>query len=157
MNDHIKNILYPAIANEISHIYYLKAGSPNIVEKCGQLIRQNLSILDKIPSDQFQQETNNVCVLDGLPHSVLLSSSTALQNHMFICDKGNPFLRASMFSCVDSILEITHSYFFVSLVRQRILKIDIESGVSLDFQLSNLGLLGFPYWLNSPPEMFYAG
>ncbi|XP_050906616.1 uncharacterized protein LOC127120250 isoform X2 [Lathyrus oleraceus] len=104
-------------------------GSPNIVEKCGQLIRQNLSILDKIPSDQFQQKTNNVCVLDGLPHSVLLSSSTALQNHMFICDK----------------------------VRQRILKIDIESGVSLDFQLSNLGLLGFPYWLNSPPEMFYAG
>ncbi|KAL5099439.1 hypothetical protein RYX36_003766 [Vicia faba] len=131
-------------------------GSPNIVEKCGQLIRQNLSILDKTPCDQFQQKTNDVCALDGLPHSVPLSSLTTLQNHMFICDKGNPFLRSSMFSCVNSILEIVHSYFLISLVRQRILKINIESGVCLDFQLSNLGLLGFPYWLNSPPELFYA-
>ncbi|WJX43228.1 hypothetical protein P8452_30362 [Trifolium repens] len=104
-------------------------GSPRILEICGQLIGQNLSILDKIPCDQFQQKTNNVCVLDGLPHSDLLSSSTTLQNHMFICDKG----------------------------RQRIMKINIESGVCLDFQLSNLGSLGFPYWLSSPVDIFYAG
>jgi hypothetical protein len=69
----------------------MKAGSPRIIEICRQLIGQNLSILDKIPCNQFQQKTNNVCVLDGLPHSDLLSSSTTLQNHMFICDKGNPF------------------------------------------------------------------
>ncbi|KAK2357797.1 GDP-mannose transporter GONST3 [Trifolium repens] len=84
---------------------------------------------DKIPYNQFQHKTDKVCVLDGLPHSDLLSSSTTLQNHMFICDKG----------------------------RQRIPKINIESGVCLDFQLSNLGLLGFPYWLISPVEIFYAG
>ncbi|XP_012575671.1 uncharacterized protein [Cicer arietinum] len=104
-------------------------GSPRILEICGKLIGQNLSILDKIPCDQFQQKTNNICVLDDLPHSNRLSSLTTLQNHMFICDN----------------------------VRQRILKVNIESGVSLDFQLSNLGLLGFPYWLNSPLEVFYAG
>ncbi|KAK2411614.1 haloacid dehalogenase hydrolase family protein [Trifolium repens] len=104
-------------------------GSPRIIEICRQLIGQNLSILDKIPCNQFQQKTNNVCVLDGLPHSDLLSSSTTLQNHVFICDKG----------------------------RQRITKINIESGACLDFQLSNLGLLGFPYWLTSPVEIFYAG
>ncbi|KAK2411612.1 GDP-mannose transporter GONST3 [Trifolium repens] len=84
---------------------------------------------DKIPYNQFQHKTDNVCVLDGLPHSDLLSSSTTLQNHMFIGDKG----------------------------RQRIPKINIESGVCLDFQLSNLGLLGFPYWLISSVEIFYAG
>ncbi|GAU40382.1 hypothetical protein TSUD_265260 [Trifolium subterraneum] len=104
-------------------------GSRRILEICGQLIRQNLSILDKIPCDQFQQKTNNVCVLDGLPHSDLLSSSTTLQNHMFICDKG----------------------------RHRIMKVNIESGVCLDFRLSNLGSLGFPYWLTSPVDIFYAG
>ncbi|WJX90249.1 hypothetical protein P8452_72164 [Trifolium repens] len=104
-------------------------GSPRIIEICRQLIGQNLSILDKIPCNQFQQKTNNVCIPDDLPHSDLLSSSTTLQNHMFICDKG----------------------------RQRITKINIESGVCLDFQLSNLGLLGFPYWLTSPVEIFYAG
>lgn len=104
-------------------------GSPKILEICGQLIRQNLSTFDKIPCDQFQQKTNNVFALDGLPHSDRLSSLTTLQNHMFICDK----------------------------VRQRILKVNIESGVCLDFQLSNFGLLGFPYWLNSPLETCYAG
>ncbi|CAJ2655692.1 uncharacterized protein LOC123920050 isoform X2 [Trifolium pratense] len=104
-------------------------GSPRILKICGQLIGQNLSILDKIPCDQFQQKTNNVCVLDGLPHSDLLSSSTTFQNHMFICDKD----------------------------RQRIMKVNIESGVCLDFQLSNLGSLGIPYWLTSPVDIFYAG
>jgi hypothetical protein len=84
----------------LTFIYYLKAGSPRILEICGQLIGQNLSILDKIPCDQFQQKTNNVCVLDGFPHSDLLSSSTTLQNHMFICDKGNPSLLGHQCSLV---------------------------------------------------------
>ena len=78
----------------LTFIYYLKAGSPKILEICGQLIRQNLSTFDKIPCDQFQQKTNNVFALDDLPHSDRLSSLTKLQNHMFICDKGNHFLLA---------------------------------------------------------------
>lgn len=53
---------------------------------------ENLSILDQIPCDWFQQRTNDSSVLEDLPHSDLLSSLTTLQNHIFICDTGNPLL-----------------------------------------------------------------
>ncbi|KAK7290157.1 hypothetical protein RIF29_04381 [Crotalaria pallida] len=103
-------------------------GSPRILEICGQEIRKNLSILDQIPCDLFQQQSNIVCLLEGLPHSDLLSSVTILQHHIFICDT----------------------------VGQRILKVNRESRTSSNFQLSNLGILGLPYWLNSPLETVYG-
>ncbi|KAG2380897.1 uncharacterized protein HKW66_Vig0202700 [Vigna angularis] len=43
-----------------------------------------------------------------------------------------------------------------TLVGQRILKVCGESGVCSNFRLSNLGILGLPYWLNFPLETFYA-
>ncbi|KAE9611094.1 hypothetical protein Lal_00016217 [Lupinus albus] len=103
-------------------------GAPRILEICGQEIVKNLSILDQIPRDWFQRRSNNACLLDGLPNSDLLSSLTILQHHIFICDT----------------------------VGQRILKVDRESGVHSNFQLSNFGILGLPYWLNFPPETCYA-
>ncbi|OIW01028.1 hypothetical protein TanjilG_14211 [Lupinus angustifolius] len=103
-------------------------GSPTILEVCGQEIMKNLSILDQIPRDWFRQQSNNPRLLEGLPHSDLLSSLTTLQHHIFICDT----------------------------VGQRILKVDRESGVHSNFQLSNFGILGLPYWLNFPLETCYA-
>jgi len=45
---------------------------------------------------------------------------------------------------------------FLSLVGQRVLKVCGESGVCSNFGLSNIGILGLPYWLNFPLETFYA-
>ncbi|CAJ1949407.1 unnamed protein product [Sphenostylis stenocarpa] len=103
-------------------------GSPRILEICGQPIMERLSIIDRIPSDWFQQETKNDFLLGGRLQSDLLSSLATLHNHIFICDP----------------------------VAQRILKVNGESGVCSNFRLSNLGILGLPYWLNFPLETFYA-
>ncbi|XP_020222583.1 uncharacterized protein LOC109805050 [Cajanus cajan] len=99
-----------------------------ILEICGQPIMERLSIIDQIPCDWFQQQPINGFLLGGLPHSDLLSSLATLHNHIFICDP----------------------------VGQRILKVNGESGVCSNFQLSNLGILGLPYWLIFPLETFYA-
>lgn len=53
-------------------------------------------------------------------------------------------------------LVCVYSPIFLSLVGHRILKVDRESGVCSNFQLSNLGILGLPYWMTSPLETFYA-
>lgn len=103
-------------------------GSLRILEICGQPIMKSLSIIDRIPCDWFQQQTKKGFLLEGLQHSDLLSSLATLHNHIFICDP----------------------------VGQRILKVNGESGVCSNFQLSNLGILGLPYWLNFPLETFYA-
>ncbi|QCE04471.1 Six-bladed beta-propeller [Vigna unguiculata] len=103
-------------------------GSPRILEICGQSIMKRLSVIDRIPSDWFQHETKSASLLEGLPHSDLLSSLATLQNHIFVCDP----------------------------VGQRVLKVCGESGVCSNFGLSNIGILGLPYWLNFPLETFYA-
>ncbi|XP_057414825.1 uncharacterized protein LOC130709473 isoform X2 [Lotus japonicus] len=99
-----------------------------ILEICGQPIMKNLSILDQIPCDWFPKKPDNGNLLEGIPRSDLLSSLTTLQNHIFICDT----------------------------VGQRIVKVNEESKVCVNFQLCNLGILGLPYWLNSPLETYYA-
>ncbi|QHO34909.1 hypothetical protein HN51_028423 [Arachis hypogaea] len=103
-------------------------GSSTILEICRQQITENLSILDQVPSDWFKHQNQHACLLEGIPNSDLLASVTTLQNHVIICDT----------------------------VGQRIMKVDRESMVFSDFKLSNLGILGLPYWLNSPLETFYA-
>ncbi|KAF7825724.1 Protein SUPPRESSOR OF QUENCHING 1, chloroplastic isoform A [Senna tora] len=103
-------------------------GSSENFEICRQQITKKLSLLDQVPSDWLQQQTENTCPMEGLPHSGLLSSMATLQNQIFICDT----------------------------VGQRILKVNRESGVCSNFTFSNLGILGLPYWLMSPLETFYA-
>ncbi|KAK7316612.1 hypothetical protein RJT34_00204 [Clitoria ternatea] len=103
-------------------------GSARILEICGQPIMKSLSILDQIPSFCSQLQTNNGFLLEGLPHSDLLSSLATLNNQIFVCDP----------------------------VGHRILKVNGESGVYSNFKLSKFGTLGLPYWLNFPLETFYA-
>ncbi|KAI4354408.1 hypothetical protein L6164_003270 [Bauhinia variegata] len=103
-------------------------GSPEILKIYGQQIKENLSLLDQMPEDWFQQQTDNAFSLEDIPYSGLLSSMTTLQNHIILCDA----------------------------VGQRILKIGRESGICSTFQFSNLAVLGLPYWLTSPLETVYA-
>ncbi|XP_027360430.1 LOW QUALITY PROTEIN: uncharacterized protein LOC113868757 [Abrus precatorius] len=104
-------------------------GLPRILETCGQPIMKNLCILDQIQCDWLQQQQiSNGFLVEGLPRSDLLSSLVTLHDHVFICDP----------------------------VGQRILKVNGVSGICSDFQLSNLKILGLPYWLNFPLESFYA-
>ncbi|KAK7395821.1 hypothetical protein VNO78_16392 [Psophocarpus tetragonolobus] len=103
-------------------------GSPRILEICEQPIMKSMSLIDQIPSDWFPQQTKKSLLLGDLPDSDLLSSLATLHNHIFICDP----------------------------VGQRILKVNRESGFCSNFQLSNLGILGLPYWLNYPLETIYA-
>jgi len=67
---------------------FSNVGSPRILEICGQSIMKRLSVIDRIPSDWFQHETKSASLLEGLPHSDLLSSLATLQNHIFVCDPG---------------------------------------------------------------------
>ncbi|KAK4263406.1 hypothetical protein QN277_028817 [Acacia crassicarpa] len=103
-------------------------GSPEILETCRKQIAKKLSLLDCLAYDWFQQQIEYTCSAEGLPHSGLLSSLTTLQNQVFICDT----------------------------VGHRILKVDQESGVCSNFQFSNFGILGLPYWMTFPLETFYA-
>lgn len=119
----------------------------------------NLSLLDQMPCNWFQQQTEYTCSVEGLPHSCLLSSLTTLQNQIFICDTGGIFLWGSAQSDISMVALFSFVFtpqFLVSLVGQRILKVDRESGVCSNFQFSNFGVLGLPYWLKSPLETFYT-
>ena len=153
----IKTIFHLAWTDGL--LYIFKIGSSIILEICGQQIIKSLSILDQIPLDWFKHQSNDTCLLEGIPNSDLLSSLTIMQNHIFICDTG--FLFLLLFNILWLVI-LLHSLdwftpnFCVSLVGQRIMKVNRESGVFSNFQLSNLGTLGLPYWLNSPLETFYA-
>lgn len=63
-------------------------GSSEIFEICRQEVTKKLSLLDQMPSDWVQQQTEYCCPVEGLQHSGLLSSQTTLQNQIFICDTG---------------------------------------------------------------------
>ncbi|MED6197347.1 hypothetical protein PIB30_055714 [Stylosanthes scabra] len=103
-------------------------GSSTILELCGQKITENLSILDQVPCDWFKHQNQDAGLLESIPNADFLSSMTTLQNHVIICDT----------------------------VGQRIMKVNRESMVCSELKFSNLGILGLPYWLNSPLETFYA-
>ncbi|KAK1551644.1 hypothetical protein Q3G72_001907 [Acer saccharum] len=103
-------------------------GFPKILEICGQLIMENVSLLEQIPNDQLPKQIDSSGSLKGLPYAGLISSVTAFQDHIIMCDT----------------------------VGQRIMKLSRESGVYSNFQLSNFGILGLPYWLPFPLERVYA-
>ncbi|GAV70684.1 hypothetical protein CFOL_v3_14182 [Cephalotus follicularis] len=102
-------------------------GFPNIVDICG-LILEKVSILKQMPLEWLQQQADVDLYPKELPDARLISSFTTFQNHLIICD----------------------------MVGQRVLKLNRESGVSANFQLSNFGILGLPYWLSSSLEKVYA-
>ncbi|KAK2637092.1 hypothetical protein Ddye_031884 [Dipteronia dyeriana] len=103
-------------------------GFPKILEIYGQLIMENVSLLEQIPHDQLPKQIDSSGSLKGLPYAGLISSVTAFQDHIIMCDT----------------------------VGQRIMKLSRESGVCSNFQLSNFGILGLPYWLPFSLERVYA-
>lgn len=103
-------------------------GSSKIMEICGQIIVDKVSILRRMPSDWLQHQFDTNCSLKEIPCAGLLSSLASFQDHVIICDT----------------------------VGQRILKLNKNSGLVSNFQLSNFGILGLPYWLSSSLERVYS-
>ncbi|XP_043721954.1 uncharacterized protein LOC122669282 isoform X3 [Telopea speciosissima] len=99
-------------------------GFPNILEICGEMIREKGSTLKHIVHSCLQQKIDHNCSLDGLQYCSLMSSFTAFQNSIVFCDT----------------------------VCQRVLKLDRGSGIISNLQFSDFGVLGLPYWLSCPLE-----
>ncbi|XP_038704345.1 uncharacterized protein LOC120000365 isoform X1 [Tripterygium wilfordii] len=112
-------------SGEIKQIF---KGFPKILEFCGEMIMEKLSLLNQMPCEWLEQQTDGCFLLKGYPYAGLISSFTTFQNQIVMCDT----------------------------VGQRVLKLSRESGVCSDFQFSNFGILGLPYWFNVPLERVYA-
>ncbi|KAJ0113453.1 hypothetical protein Patl1_01609 [Pistacia atlantica] len=103
-------------------------GFSKILEICGELIMEKVHFVKQMPHDLLQQQIDSSCSTKELPYAGLISSLTAIQNHIIMCD----------------------------MVGQRMLKLSKESGVLSNFQFSNFGILGLPYWLSFPLERVYS-
>ncbi|CAK7349354.1 unnamed protein product [Dovyalis caffra] len=103
-------------------------GFPNILKTFGQLIMEKLSFLKEIPIDYLKQQSDVNCPLKEFQHATLISALTTFENHIVMCDT----------------------------VAHRVLKISRESGACSNFQFSNFGTLGLPYWLSFPVERVYS-
>uniref|UniRef100_A0A2C9V104 Uncharacterized protein n=1 Tax=Manihot esculenta TaxID=3983 RepID=A0A2C9V104_MANES len=102
-------------------------GFPNIFETYGQLIMDKISLLKQMPSDWLQSHINANSSPKGLPFASLISAVTTFQNFLVVSDT----------------------------VAQGVMKLDTESGGSSNFQFSNFGILGFPYWPSFYLERVY--
>ncbi|KAK9282548.1 hypothetical protein L1049_005469 [Liquidambar formosana] len=103
-------------------------GFPKILEICGQMIMEKVSLLKQMPCDWLQQCAGSNSSLEGIPYAGLMSSLAMFQDHIIICDT----------------------------VGQRVLKFSGKSGVFSNFQFSNFGILGLPYWLAFSLERVYS-
>ncbi|KAJ6403793.1 hypothetical protein OIU84_012072 [Salix udensis] len=102
-------------------------GFPNILETCGQLITGQVSLLKQLPIDYLKQQTDVNCSQE-FPYATLISNLTTFENDIVLCDT----------------------------VAHRVLKISRESGACSNFQLSNFGILGLPFWLSFPLERVFS-
>nr|XP_009782935.1 PREDICTED: uncharacterized protein LOC104231616 isoform X2 [Nicotiana sylvestris] len=103
-------------------------GFSNILEICEPLILEKSTLLNQMPSDWLQQQGDANYSSKRIPYLELMSSVATLQDQMLICDT----------------------------VGQSVLKLNRNSGSISSFQISNLGILGFPYWSSSPLERVCA-
>lgn len=102
-------------------------GFPNILETCGQLITGQVSLLKQLPIDYLKQQADVNCSQE-FPYATLISNLTTFENDIVLCDT----------------------------VAHRVLKISRESGACSNFQLSNFGILGLPFWLSFPLERVFS-
>ncbi|KFK38162.1 hypothetical protein AALP_AA3G076900 [Arabis alpina] len=102
-------------------------GFPEIMEICGELITEKLSVLKHLPSNWLQQQTESITSSKEPPSVALLSSFSKLGNDVVMTD----------------------------IACQRVLKLDRESGACSSVQFSNIGILGLPYWLSIPLERVF--
>ncbi|KAE8692169.1 putative Clavata3/esr-related 41 [Hibiscus syriacus] len=103
-------------------------GLPNTLEFCRHFISEKVSLLKTMPDFLLQQQSDVNLSRKKIPYVGLISCVTAFENHIIMSDT----------------------------VGQGVLKLNRESGISSNFQFSNLGMLGLPYWLSFPLERFYA-
>ncbi|XP_065874457.1 uncharacterized protein [Euphorbia lathyris] len=101
---------------------------PKIMEICGHLITEKVSLLKQMPKDWLQLQINADYSPKGLPFGSHISSVTTFQDHIVVCDT----------------------------IEQRVLIANRESGVCSNFQLSKFGTLGLPYWASFPLEKVYS-
>lgn len=87
------------------------------MENYGQLIMDRLSVLQQIPDETLQRQSDANIVTGGLPYLDLLSSLTPFQNCIIICDSG---------TTVDELLFCcsTHHLLLVYLALTSLLKLD---------------------------------
>ncbi|XP_010241115.1 PREDICTED: uncharacterized protein LOC104585814 [Nelumbo nucifera] len=102
-------------------------GFSNIMEICGQTIMEKESILKEIGANWLEQSVNTS--MECLSFASLMSSIATFEHYIIFCDA----------------------------VGHRVLKLDRESGVVSELQLSNFGMLGLPYWLDFPLERVFVG
>ncbi|XP_062078777.1 uncharacterized protein LOC133783236 isoform X2 [Humulus lupulus] len=99
-------------------------GFSNILEICREQILEKVSLLKQIPPSWLQQLAYAPCASDEHPHIGLVSSLTTFQDQIIISDT----------------------------VGQRVVKLSEDSKVVSNFQFSNFGILGLPYWLSPHVE-----
>ncbi|KAF4383060.1 hypothetical protein F8388_009091 [Cannabis sativa] len=95
-------------------------GFSNILEICREQILEKVSLLKQIPPNCLQQLANATCASYEHPHIGLISSLTTFQDQIIMSDT----------------------------VGQRVMKLSEDSQVASNFQFSNFGTLGLPYWLS---------
>ncbi|PIA61634.1 hypothetical protein AQUCO_00300866v1 [Aquilegia coerulea] len=103
------------------------SGYPKILEICGEMIMERVSILKQIFGEKFNHEAY-FRSKDGCPDFSLMSSSATFHNDIIFCDT----------------------------VGQAVLKLNRESGIISNLHLSNFGILGLPYWLSLPLEKVFV-
>ncbi|XP_077252837.1 NHL domain-containing protein isoform X2 [Tasmannia lanceolata] len=103
-------------------------GSPNIMELCGDIIMEKISLLEGVIGKCLQQRVDSSCSLTGLPYTGLVSSLATFHNNLVFCDTAG----------------------------QRVLKCQRGSKDISNLQMSNLGILGLPYWLSCPLERVFV-
>ncbi|CAA7017137.1 unnamed protein product [Microthlaspi erraticum] len=102
-------------------------GFPGIMEVCGELMTEKLSVLKHLPSNWLQQQTKAISSCKEQPNASLLSSFTEFGDEIVMTD----------------------------IAGQRVLKLNTESGARSSIQFSNIGILGLPYWLSIPLERVF--
>ncbi|CAH2054710.1 unnamed protein product [Thlaspi arvense] len=102
-------------------------GFPGIMEMCGELMTEKLSVLKHLPSNLLQQQTKAITSCKEQPNAALLSSFTKLGDDIVMTD----------------------------IVGQRVLKLDRESGACSSLRFTNIGILGLPYWFSIPLERVF--
>lgn len=64
-------------------------GFPNIMEICGQILREKMSFCQEMLGNWLQQSVGPKYSIEGLPYAGLMSSFATLQNNIIFCDPGS--------------------------------------------------------------------
>ncbi|CAL9049195.1 uncharacterized protein LOC135585727 isoform X1 [Musa acuminata AAA Group] len=112
------------VSMETGEIKRIVRGVSNIMEMCGDMIMEKVTLLKDIYQNMPSKRLHHCLSFEGIPFAGLFSSVASFQNDVILCDAAS----------------------------QRVLKYHRESrGISF-LHFSNLGVLGLPYWMVCPLE-----